>query len=199
MGHLSPCTPCLRQWGRRHPSACCAAGGSPRGLTSGWLFGSYCQLFCWCCSGPVPPRSDSTAAWAPWSLAGRGKPSLWRTRAGRRGQGARSWRRRSFWHFSCLDWTFRPETADCEWTSQTQPAGRKHLMSLFIRCESTKPSTDDKIWAYSYETNIETCRFTKYLSMKKYKELPSNTFSICHLPQLFLSDGGGRKYWYGNT
>lgn len=31
------------------------------------------------------------------------------------------------------------------------------------------------------------------MSIKKYKELPSNTFSICHLPQLFLSDGGGKN------
>lgn len=34
---VSPCAPCLRPWGRRCPSAGCAAGGSPHGQTRGSL------------------------------------------------------------------------------------------------------------------------------------------------------------------
>lgn len=147
MGHVWPYTPCLRLLGRRCLSACCAAGWSPHGPTSGWLGGSYCQpCCCWCRCSLLPPHNGSAAAWAPRSQARRGNPSPWCTAAGGtgRGQRARSWQRRSFQHFSRLGLDCKTG-GDAGCCANAAPQSPRHnlqrekcLMSFSPLCESIK-------------------------------------------------------------
>lgn len=205
MGHVWPYTPCLRLLDRHCLSACCAAGWSPHGPTSGWLDGSYCRpCCCWCCSGLLPPHSGSAAAWAPQSQAGRGSPSPWcTTTAGGRQQRARSWQRRSFQYFSCLARTARLE--ETHWVLMRRPLLRvpdttcREEMSneFFPAVWVNKVEQITKYGRRCYSTNAGNTPSTKVINLMhthKNMYLPSTKnipycltmLSIGHLPLLLF-------------